>query len=335
MKKILFSIIAICSSIVATAQNTDEPSAILQHGDQVSVYKGSTGLQNAYAAAVDGDVINLSAGTFQSVTIEKALTILGAGFENNAEVNTAVTYINGDWTVGENGAVIDGFYLEGVNISGKLVLNCELKNAQIQRCYINSALNFNYNIENVLLKQCRFGGEITGNWSKVANGLLISNCYVLGQIHNFAYESFVNIDHSIVATLYNDIYPGYAQFLWTNSILSANDTYRVQPVGDYSTVRNCIIVSGSGNVPGNAIAENCFYVDIANIFADGENITIDETRTFELKDPTTYVGTDGTPIGLSGGDGWNKVPSKPYVSNLSATPSGTNLNITYEAGVNK
>ena len=80
---------------------------------------------------------------------------------------------------------------------------------------------------------------------------------------------------------------------------------------------------------------NCHYVDLANIFADSENIDYDESRTFVLKEPTTYVGTDNTPIGLSGGVGWNKIPSKPYVSNLSATPSGTNLNVTYEAGVNK
>ncbi|MDD7404396.1 MAG: hypothetical protein PUG32_00750, partial [Bacteroidales bacterium] len=62
MKKILFSILALCGSIVATAQSTDETSAILQHGDKISVYKGNTGLQQAYANAAEGDVINLSSG---------------------------------------------------------------------------------------------------------------------------------------------------------------------------------------------------------------------------------------------------------------------------------
>ena len=95
MKKILFIILALCYIVVAKAQSTDQLSAILQHGDEVSVYQGNTGFQKAYAAAVDGDVIVLSQGTFQTVTrIEKAITILGAGFEENAEANTAITAFN-------------------------------------------------------------------------------------------------------------------------------------------------------------------------------------------------------------------------------------------------
>ena len=51
MKKVLFSVIAIFSALFATAQSTDEVSAVLQHGDEVSVYKGRTALQLAHAAA--------------------------------------------------------------------------------------------------------------------------------------------------------------------------------------------------------------------------------------------------------------------------------------------
>ena len=331
MKKILFSILALCGSIVATAQSTDETSAILQHGDKISVYKGNTGLQQAYANAAEGDVINLSSGSFKPVTIEKAITIYGVGFEDNTETNTPRTLIDGEWYIGKDGAVLDGFRMEGVCTNNYVNFSGQIKNALIQRCQLGYNVTFYYSSENVVFKQCRIINSIYGR-DNLTNRLLISNCYVGGRIYGFAPQSFVNIDHSIVTTLYSGNFQN-AQFLWTNSILYAGNNDKV-PVGAFSTVKNCIVVNGAGTFDNNMIVENCHYVDLANIFADSENIDYNESRTFVLKEPTTYVGTDNTPIGLSGGAGWNKIPSKPYVSKLSATPSGTNLNVTYEAGVN-
>ena len=91
MKKYLFLVIALCYTVVTNAQGTDQSSAILQHGDEATFFKGSTAFKQAYAAAADGDVIILSEGTFEPVRIEKRLTIYGAGFEKNAETNTAIT----------------------------------------------------------------------------------------------------------------------------------------------------------------------------------------------------------------------------------------------------
>ena len=106
------------------------------------------------------------------------------------------------------------------------------------------------------------------------------------------------------------------------------------PSGKAAIVKNCIFFQKYWYDDVNL--ENCYLLSsIADILADGENADYSPTRTFELKDPETYVGTDGTPIGLSGGAGWNKVPSNPYVSKVNATLSGTQLNVTYEAGVNK
>lgn len=336
MKKVLFSVIAIFSALFATAQSTDEVSAVLQHGDEVSVYKGRTALQLAHAAATDGDVITLSQGTFQSVNIEKTLTILGAGFENSNEAKTAVTAIDGNFCVGKTGVVIEGFLMEGVKVVSNISFK-QLKDSKIQRCSVMGNMDFTENIENVTVKQCYFAQNLSGRTNIVANGLLIANCYVTGCINYFSTESFVNVDHSFMGSQY---YTGadsdnlYAQFLWTNSI-TCHSTGWNMPTGHYSTVKNCIVVNGGRTISSNNIVENCYYVDLDKIFADGENAAYSETRTFQLQDAATYVGTDGTPIGPSGGAGWNKVPSKPYVSNLNATVNGTNLNVTYESGVNK
>lgn len=332
MKKILFLIMAICSTIVATAQSTDEISAILHHGDEVSVFTGNTAFQKAYDAAVDGDVINLSQGTFIKVNeIIKSLRIYGAGFEDNAKTNTAITKIDGDVTLAGTDNTIDGFVLEGVKINGQLAVKCNMKNALIQKCYMTK-IWLNHDTENITVRQCRITGSIDGG-KNVAKGLLISNCYVWDKINNFNHASFVNVDHSFMGSLYRSDERDNAVFLWTNSIINNGPSsyYDFLPTGIGSTVRNCIMLSK--RIWDDVIIENCFYPAVADVFADAENVEYTETRTFELKDPETYKGTDGTPIGPSGGAGWNKVPSHPYIKNLSATTSGTNLNVSYESGV--
>ena len=333
MKKIVLLIFALCYTVVAYAQGTDQISAILQHGDTETIFIGNTGLEQAYSAAVDGDVIILSQGIFNSINnISKVLTIYGAGFEDNAETNTATTTINGTVKLGDGSDTeFDGIHIEGVKINGPLGLNSQLKNLTIQRCSIVNNIEFNHNTENVTIRQCYILGHILGQ-GKLANGLLISNCYITNNINKFSVNSFVHIDHSYMGYMYSRVYREYAQFLWTNSII--NKLSGDMPSGYAAIVKNCIFFAD--NYYNDVNLENCYRLSsIADIFADGENADYSPTRTFELKDPAKYVGTDGTPIGLSGGAGWNKVPSNPYVSKVNTTLSGTQLNVTYEVGVNK
>ena len=333
MKKIVLLIFALCYTVVAYAQGTDQISAILQHGDTETIFIGNTGFAQAYEAAVDGDVIILSQGIFNTINnISKVLTIYGAGFEDNAETNTATTTINGTVRLGDGSDTeFDGIHIEGVKINGYMGLNSQLKNVTIQRCCITNNVELNHNTENVTFRQCYMLGDILGQY-KHANGLLISNCYITKNINNFSVNSFVHIDHSYMGNMYSRVYREYAQFLWTNSII--NKLENDLPLGYAAIVKNCIFFVD--NYYNDVDLENCYRLNsVADIFADGENADYSPTRTFELKDPETYVGTDGTPIGLSGGAGWNKVPSNPYVSKVNTTLSGTQLNVTYEAGVNK
>ena len=333
MKKFVLLIFALCYTVVAYTQGTDQVSAILQHGNEESLFIGKTGFAQAYSAAVDGDVIILSQGVFDPIeNMSKALTIYGVGFEDNAETNTATTTINGTLRLGDGtDTEIDGIHIEGVKINGYLHLSSQLKNVTIQRCFIIDNVEFNHNTENVTFRQCYMRSHIFGQRSH-ANGLLISNCYVNLTINNFSVNSFVHIDHSYMGTMYSKYDREFAQFLWTNSII--NSSSGNVPSGKAAIQKNCILLANNYFEDNNV--ENCYLLSsVADIFADSENADYSPTRTFELKDPTTYVGTDGTPIGLSGGAGWNKVPSNPYVSKVSATLSGTQLNVTYEAGVNK
>ncbi len=331
MRKYLLLIIALCYAVVANAQDTSEYTAVLQHGNDASVYTGSTAFQQAYEAAADGDVIVLSEGVFIPVTrIEKSLKIYGAGFERVAATNTAVTAFTGHVFVGKADAVLEGFHLEGVKVMGTLQFDYEMKDVNIRKCYVTEHIRFKKNIEKVGVKQCRIEGSILGETSVVATGLLIANCYINGNARDFSYDSFVHIDHCYILQYGSG---DTAKTIITNTIIGANSFYSACGVANYSTAQNCIVVNGAGSFPSSVSYGNCPRVNLANIFADGENAEYSETRTFELKDPTTYTGGDGTSIGPAGGEGWNKVPAKPSIANLTTTLSGTNINITYDAAV--
>ena len=97
----MISLLVLCCTLLAKAQN-DVAIATLQHGDNVSVFKGPSALASALAAADEegGDVITLSQGTFTAAAITKPVSIYGAGFETDNASSTLLTTISGDLTVG-------------------------------------------------------------------------------------------------------------------------------------------------------------------------------------------------------------------------------------------
>ena len=81
MKKLFLSLVAMMIATVSYSQNT--LVATLSHCDNVTMYYGTYALRDAHAAAVSGDIINLSGGGFQSVDITKAITLRGVGIDDS------------------------------------------------------------------------------------------------------------------------------------------------------------------------------------------------------------------------------------------------------------
>ena len=343
MKKLLLTLALSAITMTMWAQS-DVMTATLQHENTTSVFKGASALVQAHNAAVDGDVITLSDGTFTATNITKSVTIYGAGFEKNVETGTAITTINGKVYIGVADATLSDVKLEGLYFNNIVYAantsngstTAQLKNFTLKKCCFTNDLYFKSNIENVNILQCKVN-TIEGTKTITANGLYIANCYIVNRVQLFNTQSDVLLDHSIIGTYYNDGSSGQEQmnksaFTWTNCILLGGGSYSSpQPTGRYCILRNCVIGWMSTSL-GNTY-ENCYNVSPGTIFADAGNGAYSENRTFELANPETYVGTDGTPVGPSGGLGWNKVPATPVVKSLDLEVDGTTLNVTYEAEV--
>jgi hypothetical protein len=348
-KRFIFSVIALCCTMVAKAEENDLPVAILQHGSQVTLFKGINALVEAEAASVDGDVITLSAGEFYSANIQKSISLYGAGFEENAEKGTGITKIltksYNPLCVVSDGGTLKNVHVEGVYAVGGIYLgkswnnsySSDVENITIKKCYVEGNIPVKNNATNIDISNCVVMGNISGTKDIVVTNFLVSNCYIKETVYTFSLSSSnVAIDHCIMLEgFYHGSYGStepkdYSPFFWTNCIFIKNSEYSYA-VGHGSTVRNCICLSRNYSFSGvSGTHENIYVVQLADIFSDATDANYTAERTFVLKDPTTYRGTDRTPIGPSGGRLWNKVPATPVVKNVSVGVSGTQLNVSYE-----
>lgn len=341
-RNFILSMIALCCMTMAQAQKTDVMTATLQHGDDVTVFTTQTAFANAYAAAVDGDVITLSPGTFNATNLTKSVNIYGSGFEENETDGTSITQINGDLSIGVTDETLSNVHIEGVFFYDyfRNYASSPLTNITIKKCSFRNNISIQSEITNVTFCDCVMG-TITGVYNIMANNLLITNCH-FGIITTFQPGSTVLIDHSIVTGCTShyqggSISPTHAlnvsQFTWKNCCFTSQNTdYGYwQRVGRGSLLYNCLYYKYIG---GTDIANlhDCTLVSDNAMFSDANNANYSAERTFTLQQPTVWIGDDDTEIGIRGGlYPWNKVPATPVVKSLQLDVDGTNLNVTFDA----
>ena len=94
MKKILF--LSMVATLILASKSFAQQNAlvaVLTHEGTNTTFHGAGALAEANEAAVDGDVITLSGGTFNEVTISKGITIRGAGMYRNDSTDVDRTHI--------------------------------------------------------------------------------------------------------------------------------------------------------------------------------------------------------------------------------------------------
>jgi len=355
--KILLMAVLLTGALKGAAQN-DVAIATLQHGNNVSVFKGPGALANALAAADEGggDVISLSEGSFMAADITKPVSIYGAGFEKDNTNGTLLTLISGNMTVGRTDSeLLSGVHIEGVYLDGQLKIGGvenkgPLKDFRVVKAFIMSMLVQSTN-DNTSFDQCVIQGTMDcasslNIYKTVVVDLYFSNCVMNRGRFMYYYhaDNSIVMDHCIFnvyshTTAQHGVFypfenaPNTILTLRNSSYLLASDSPNsessntIWPSG--SKISNCI--SDNGNI---AKYDGCHTVLRAEVFKDGEDGMYNSSRSFELNEqPAAWAATDGSEIGIRGGNGWSKVPSTPVVKNLSVTPDGTNLNVTYEAEV--
>ena len=330
MKKLLLFAMALVGTMLAHAQDSETRSATLQSGETTTVFSGADAFRNALEAAEDGSIITLSSGTFNGTGIfVKSVKVYGAGFQDDEKTGVKCTKVLGSVDVRGNenneNKYPNGLYFEGVWFTGGVAIQNPSAPAEVMtglqfvKCR-TGGFDF-YGITNsTLLLQSFIEGKLNGR-DQTATNLLVQNCIVTQHVGGFGGASDVLVDHCML----------------TRDNAGAYDQYH-GPYRFRSTLVNCYL-------PGGATEEYCFgakwyvtgagtrtggyylgedFESWATLFKDGQNdlsYTIKETgapRTWELAEPEKFVGGDGTPVGVIGGEyPWNPIPSTPRIVSSS------------------
>lgn len=367
MKK-LFSILVLALSCSALfAQQTTV--ALLNHEGTISTFYGSDALTQAHKAAVHGDVITLSGGAFTAPSSwTKAVTLRGAGCYEGADNSREVTSIGNNFKLAIPVEIETTMTIEGINFKSEFSFSTRVKNTTFLKCYFATYITnvcCNTNFYNCILNGLSFSSSKT----ELANVNLF-NCYVDDPNNNSGYVS-VKLTNCIVRYSCTDQnYAGgkiwdlkYAKY--NNCIFLGNIKVGSTAPSGFNIPTTCTAT--------NCLSCYCAYQNASdtqdaiydyNIFEDMNNNTnkyleegkpLHETissvfktcpgiyeftfnETYELTDEAkaTYLGSDGTQVGLYGGMGFDLVPSTLQITKCEVAPRSTKdgkISVSIEVGI--
>ena len=223
------TLLTACLFMLAVGANAaNDGKAILHHDKKPTAIYDADKLSDALNAAVAGDTIYLSAGMYPTFTLDKAITIKGAG--TNTKISNGVTIdIPGNPTltsslleaVEVNGAItvksdMTNFLIKMVKTTDLQFANQLNTNALVDRCYldkftITSAMTDFYvrntyigNLTSTSLKfnKCNFiNCRIKGDWNKAAGRFI--NCELRRTGNDYLTIKSSILSYSLVYSYYN------------------------------------------------------------------------------------------------------------------------------------
>ena len=327
MKK-LFSLMLLFVASVLTNNVFAQGSllATLNHEGTISTFYGSQAWKNAHDAAANGDVITLSSGTFPAVNITKAITVRGAGMGIDSTAVSEPTIITGDFTIniaepGSNRLTLEGIYsnhmITYTNVVNPLFLKCRLKNV---KDYNGSAV-----LKDASFIHCRIAEQLYLGSNCSASCV---NSVIQAPYSSNNYTSNFEFINCVI------VYTGSSYFL-SNVASSSFKNCIIRGVSSYSdylyssnTAYNCIGLGNSNMFQNVTNATNKIVTDFATLFKTytGAALYNLDSETFELTDAakTQYLGTDGTEVGIYGGNlPFDPTPSNPQITKCNVAAKST------------
>lgn len=306
MKHFIFLFVALLCCVSATAQVVFV--ATLQHEGTTTQYYGQDALTSAYKAAVDGDVITLSDGTFtwRAGDFNKSITLRGAGI--NGENRTIVS---GEFSLTtRNNEVTTHF--EGIRFHNTITIlneSAKYQKGKIEfiKCLCQHIATYAYETSTKDSPKVYFYNSILGSLYMGNNGwpsqtfpkYFINNSYIQNLHANSSIGNNTSVfDHCVIEF---DSYKGYeCPYLnFTNSIFvwnyysygGSSDTNYILP--NTATASNCLSIN-KGKLFQNLLVSknNMTATSATDVFKSFNTKGWDGIETFELTEEakTKYLG---------------------------------------------
>lgn len=321
MKKMILSLVAAIVSATATYAQSSLV-ATLTHNGTTTAYYGATALVQAHEAAADGDIITLSSGTFNPTNITKGITLRGAGATVDLDNHIEPTIISGSFRIGSESVTTAGLIIEGI--------------------YNDNTITYAGRLEYALFIKSRFSRFGAYNSFALLYDCTFVNCIIAEGIDVPYNETVVTLTNCVY---FND-YGSPKNMNFTNSVITNAESFAS------SSFRNCILlyttILDNSNSAYRCISDDEYVFEYipntTNYVASMDDLFLNnnidnvwnDLYNFELKDEakTTYLGTDGTQIGIYGGSlPFNLTPTNPQITRFDMNSSVENGKLTVKINV--
>lgn len=323
MKKFFILTAMIMAFVCVKAQ--DIQLVTVQHGSEMQAFYGPDGFKNAMAAAQKGDVISLSGGNFNSATIDKAVTIQGAGYVQDVKNNRYKTLFIGDVNInlpeGES-----GLYIEGICTYNNFNIQGNVSSMSIARCLMTNNVEVKSESNNLTFLHCRINClKLTG----VSHSALVRNCAIEEFYGSGSNAEDGVAENCVIFRCENSV----ISFVFRNSILSYYyKGYNYTNMAVSTSVHNSYyynLINTRGGFVNDALQEGNFgdnsgtsktSSDFLNKYFGDSNANYQSALTL-TEEGKKIKGMDGTEVGIHGGSmPFTDVPSTPQITQKTVAP---------------
>lgn len=296
MKRIL-TLIVCMMSISMTLFAASFAKCLLQHKGGVKIYN-SDAIETAIKNAVEGDTIFLTDGKFPGFTVNKKITVRGAGQGTKITGDINVS-ISGNPTLTQT--VLEGFDATDRNVT----LTTAMNGLKIKQCKFKY-LTVNANINDAIIDRCYISDEL----SQVSSikGMTVINSYVQLGYRYSSTDSPINYVNCYVYPYYIDRIAG----TFINSIIGSGSWDSLKTANNCNFISCLIRFSNSYTVGSSCTEQNCYHDSASSSGSE----KVDDLESLG------YLGNDGTVVGRYGG-------LTPYTLDL-AVPKVTENTITLD-----
>jgi len=319
MKK-LFTFLFVFMQLAIIAQTLN--IATLHKSNGVQNFTGMLAFVQAYNASSSGDTIYLSGGSFSAPdTINKTLIIIGAGHYPDSTLATGKTIVSTPVVLND---LADDTYLEGIHFLSNFqtAYNRSVNNLTIRRCRIDGHFKFNgdyYNpvalCLNPTIIECVFGGGnefVFGN----ARSMIVSKCIFHMSWRTLVWVHTATFTNSIFfSTNGTSFFDNAQNSLFKNNIVKTLAGYPFSGANNY-IANNVFLGFTVDNFYGNTAVNNYHNVTYENFFVNQNGNDFNYNFNYHLTNTSTYMGDDGTQVGIYGTAAPYKegaLPGNPHV----------------------
>ncbi len=327
MKRILTFALLLFASLGATSLFAQSSLlATLSHEGNIFTYYGATALREAHEAAVDGDIITLSSGTFNSVNLTKGITLRGAGMDVDPTTQSEPTIITGDFNVAIPKTATNPLTIEGIYSDYKMYVTDTLRNATFLKSRFRKidSQSSKYPFINMTLIHCKVSELLFCVGNSTINCI---NCIIWNPYCNDNYKSVFEMTNCVVCK--DDVSYNLYSSTFKNCIFISSSTnwHAFNYRNGVNTLYNCIGIDNSGDSMFSKLQNATNHMETwANVFKTVKDATYSDSETFELTEEciATYKGTDGTQVGIYGGSmPFSITPSNPQITKCNVASKST------------